>query len=112
MRAALGASGVAYAGAPVWAQYVGAGVMGLLVPVVLGVLTGAAGASAARSDGRGRAGAAVRAAAVVWALLGTGLGLLLEGSRDPLSTAALLPAGLAALGAVLWTQPVRGAAGR
>lgn len=107
VRAGLAASGVAFAAAPVWAQYVGAGLIGHLVPVVVGVLAGAAAASAARSDGRGPTGGAVRLAAAAWAVLGVALGLLLEGSRAPLSTAALLPCVSAAAGALLWTQPVR-----
>ena len=112
MRGALAALGAAVLGGLVAAQYVDAELFAYLTPAVVGAGCGAAAQSAAgtvRGPDRGRGPTAqrVRAVAALCALLGVGLGFLLEGSRDPVSSSAALPAALAVGGALLWTAPPR-----
>lgn len=109
IRGTLAAAAVALAGGVVVSEYVGAPVFALLAPVVLGVLCGAAALRAAGTDGRGRLGRAVRGVCALYALLGTALGFLLEGSRRPAELRAdvLLPYAAAVLGALAWTVPPR-----
>jgi hypothetical protein len=103
VRGALAGTAAALPGGLVAAEYVGAPVFWLLAPLVLGVLCGAAVARAAG------AGPAVRPVAVVYAVLGTAFGFLVEGSRAPLGLDAqvLLPYAAAAAGGLLWTLPPR-----
>lgn len=107
VRGTLAALGAAMLGGVVAAQYVGAELFAYLTPFVVGVVCGASAQAAAGGPRRGTTALRVRAAAALCALLGTGLGLLLEGSRSPVSTAAVVPALLAVAGAVLWTAPPR-----
>lgn len=107
VRGTLAALGAAVLGGVVSAQYVGAELFAYLTPFVVGVLCGAAAQAAAGGPRRGTTALRVRGAAALCALLGTGLGLLLEGSRSPVSSAAVVPALLAVAGAVLWTAPPR-----
>ncbi len=109
VRACLAASAVGLLGAPVAAEYVGAEVFSVLVPVVLGVLCGAVAVRAAGTDGRGRFGAGVRAAGAGYAVLGVALGYLVEGSRSPVAGGLDVLVGYAAAvaGCVLWTLPPR-----
>lgn len=95
-------------------EYVGAAVFAFLGPVVVGVLCGAAGVRAARTDGRGRLGRQVRAVTAGYALLGVALGFRLEGSQPVLSGRfdVLVPYACAVAGALFWTRPARPAQGR
>ena len=104
VRACLAATAVALPGGVVAAQYVGAGLLRLLVPAVVGVLCGAAGLAAA---GHGAAGWGVRAAPAVYAVCGVALGFVLERSTAPGSAAALGPYAGAVVGTLLWTAPPR-----
>jgi hypothetical protein len=105
VRGALGATPVALLGGLVAAQYVGAELFAYLTPVVVGVLCGAAAQAAAGGPRRGDVALGVRALACLYAVLGIGLGFVLEESVDPLATATLLPYACALVGAFLWTVP-------
>jgi hypothetical protein len=107
VRGTLAALGAAVLGGVVAAQYVGAELFAYLTPFVVGVLCGAAAQAAAGGSRRGTTALQVRAAAATCAVLGVGLGLLLEASSPPLSASAVVPALLAVAGAVLWTVPPR-----
>lgn len=112
VRGALAGLGAGVLGGVVAAQYVDAELLGYLTPVVVGAGCGAAAQAAAgtvRGPDRGRGPTAlrVRAVAALCAVLAVGLGLLLEGSSAPLSSGAVVPALLAAAGALLWTVPPR-----
>jgi hypothetical protein len=107
VRGALAAFGTCLLGGLVAAQYVDAELFAYLTPFVVGVLCGAAAQAAAGGPRRGPTALRVRAVAALLAVLGVGLGLLLEGSHRPLSGAAVVPALLALAGAVLWTAPPR-----
>lgn len=109
VRGALASYAVALAGGLVASEYVGATVFSYLGPFVVGVVCGAAAAKAAGTDPSGRLDSPVRLVAAVLALLGVGLGFLLEGSRAALSVRVdvLLPYAAAVAGAVLWTMPPR-----
>lgn len=112
VRGALAALGAAVLGGLVAAQYVDAELFAHLTPVVVGAACGAAAQAASGvvrgpERGRGRTADLVRVEAAVAAVLGVGLGFVLEGSRDPLSGHAVLPSLLAVAGAVLWTLPPR-----
>jgi hypothetical protein len=108
VRAALAALAAALLGGLVAAQYVDAPLFGYLAPFAVGVGCGAA-AQAAAGVRSGPTAFRVRGIAALCAVLGVGLGFLLEHSRAPLSSPALLPALLAVVGALLWTAPPRGA---
>lgn len=112
VRGALAAQVAGLLGGVVAAQYVEAGLFAYLTPFVVGVLCGAAAQAAAGGARRGRVAVGVRALSAVVAVLGVGLGFLLEGSRsplgsDPLDSAVLLPYLAAVAGALLWTAPPR-----
>jgi hypothetical protein len=105
VRAALAGLGAAVLGGLVAAQYVDAELFAYLTPAVVGAGCGAAAQAAAGGPRRGATADRVRVVAAGAGVLGVALGFLLEGSRDPVSAGALLPYGLAVLGAVLWTLP-------
>lgn len=105
VRGALAAFGACLLGGLVAAQYVEAELFAYLTPFVVGVVCGAAAQAAAGGPRRGTTALRIRAVAAVLAVLGVGLGLLLEGSQSPVSMAAVVPALLALAGTVLWTQP-------
>lgn len=112
MRGALAAYGAALLGGLVAAQYVDAELFALLAPAVVGAACGASAQAASRvlrgrERGRGPVSRAVRAVACVAAVLGVGLGFLLEGSRDPVSSGAVVPLAVAVAGCLLWTAPPR-----
>lgn len=105
--ALLAAAVVAVPASFVCAEYVEAGFLQYVVPLVTGVLCGAAGLAAARSRGRGGLGALLRALTCPPAVAAVAYGFHLEGSQD-LLTGSVYPAyALAVAGALLWTQPVR-----
>lgn len=109
-RTGLAALPVTLAGAAVVSEYVGSTLFQWATPFLLGVAVGAATLFAA---GRGVAGSAlrwVRAAAVVYALVGAGYSYrFVPGGGDPFAPAGtVLPGYLAAAaGAWLWTVPRR-----
>lgn len=105
VRASLAAQAVALLGGVVAAEYVDAQLFAYLTPFVVGVLTGAAAQSAAGSPRTGPAATRVRLVAVVYALLGVGLGFALEQSKSALESSTLLPYLAAVAGVVLWTLP-------
>jgi hypothetical protein len=113
VRAALAAYAVALAGGIVASQYVGATGLSFLGPLVVGAVCGTAamkaGRTEGRSDGAGALGTRIRAVAVLCAVLGVGVSLLLEGSRHPVSLRGdvLLPYAAAVAGALLGTVPPR-----
>jgi hypothetical protein len=109
VRAALAGYGVALVGGLVASEYVGATVFAYLGPFVVGVVCGGAATKAAVTDGRGALGTRVRVIAAVLAVVGVGLGFVIEGSLSVLSLDpdVLLPYAAAAAGAVLWTIPPR-----
>jgi len=109
VRAALAANGAAVGWGYVTSEYVGADLFKYLSPAVLGVLCGGASTAAARNPGRGVLSNRVRLVAAVYALLGTALGFLLEGTYQPLSlsTEVLLPYAITVAAAWLWTAPPR-----
>lgn len=105
VRAALGGYAAALAMGLVSSEYVGAGLFAYLTPLVLGVLTGEAAQRAGAAPRRGPLARAVRGVAALLAVLGTGLGFVVEGSAAPLSGEAVLPYVAAVLGALVWTVP-------
>jgi len=107
LLALLGSGVVAFLAAFVCAEYVEAGFLQYVVPLVTGVLCGAAGLAAARSRGHGAIGAVLRGLTCVSAVAGVAYGFHLEASQD-LLTGSVYPAyALAVLGALGWTHPVK-----
>lgn len=104
VRAALGAYAVAVPMALVVSEYVGAGLFGFVLPFLLGVLSAEAAQRAAATP---RAPREVRLAALVPALVGTALGLALEGSTPLLSGSGLLTVAATGAGVALWLAPPR-----
>lgn len=109
VRSALAATGAALLGGVVAAQYVGAELFAYLTPFVVGVLVAAAAQSASGGPRSGPAVRQVRLVAVLYALLGTALGFVLEQSEGLVSTSTLLPYAAAVAGVLLWTLPPKGA---
>lgn len=109
LRATLAANAVAIAWGYVTAQYVGSDLFQYLSPAVLGVLSGGAATAAAGSPGHGALLHRIRLIAVTYAVLGTALGFVLEGTYPVAapSTDVLIPYVIAAGGAWLWTTPPR-----
>ena len=105
VRAALAAQVVALLGGVVAAEYVDAQLFAYLTPFVVGVLTGAAAQSAAGGPRTGRPATRMRLVAIVYALLGVGLGFALEQSKSAVESSTLLPYLAAVAGVVLWTLP-------
>lgn len=103
----------AYATAVVWAyvtaEYVEASWLAYFAPALLGILCGWASLSAAGNPRKGLLLQRVRWAAVICAVLGIGLGFLLENpfERPPLHPDVVLPYPIAALATWLWTAPPR-----
>ena len=97
----------------VTAEYVGAEIFQYLSPAVLGLLCGGAATAAARHPAAGELASRVRWLVVVYAVLGTALGFVLEGTYAPLSLSpdVLLPYVLAGGAAWLWAAPPRRVAG-
>ena len=109
VRGILAANGAAVAWGYVTAEYVGAELFQYLSPAVLGFLCGGAATAAARHPRGGILGARIRQVAVLYAVLGSGLGFVLEGTYDPVSGSpdVLIPYVIAAAAAWLWTAPPR-----
>jgi hypothetical protein len=109
VRGALAAYAVGLVGGVIGSEYVGATVFEYLGPFVVGVVCGGAATRAAGTDGRGPTGQRVRAVAAAIAVLGVGIGFLLEESLDALSLSldVVLPYVAAVAGALLWTMPPR-----
>lgn len=107
MRAALAAGAAAIAWGYVTAEYVGADVFKYLSPAVLGVLCAGAATAAAQNPPKGQLSKAVRWLSVLYAVFGSGVGFLLEGTYDPIeaSTNVLVPYLIAAGAAYLWAAP-------
>lgn len=109
VRAMLAANAAAVAWGYVTAEYVGADLFKYLSPAVLGILCGGAATAAAGTPGPGVLGTRVRLLSVVYAVLGSALGFLLEGTYEVLSTSVdvLVPYAIAVAAAWLWTAPPR-----
>ena len=109
VRATLAAYAVALVGGPIGSEYVGATIFEYLGPFVVGMICGGAATRAARTNGRGDLGRAVRGIAAGVALLGVAFSFVLEKSQDVLSVSpdVLLPYAAAVAGALLWTMPPR-----
>lgn len=109
MRATLAANGAAIAWGYVTAEYVGADYFEYLSPAVLGVLCGGAATAAAGSPRAGVLLHRIRLVCVLYALLGTAFGFVLEGTYGALSTSShvLVPYAIAAGAAWLWTTAPR-----
>ena len=107
VRAALASNAVAVAMGYVVAEYVQAEGFQYAAPVILGLMCGWAATSAAGSPGPGVLANRVRLVCVVYALLGTALGFVLEGTYGVFSTASdvWLPYLGAVAAAWLWTTP-------
>ena len=107
VRAMLAASAVAIGWAYVTSEYVGSDVFQYLSPGVLGILCGGAATAAAATPRRGRLATRVRAIGVLYAVLGSGLGFLLEGTYRPdqLTGDVLIAYAIAALAAWVWAAP-------
>lgn len=106
VRGSLAGVGASVLGGVVAAEYVDAELFAYLTPFVVGVACGAA-AQAAAGARTGPVAARLRLVAAVCGVLAVGLGFLLEGSRAPLSSGAVVPSVLAVAGALLWTVPPR-----
>lgn len=109
LRGLLAANAVAVAWAYVTSEYVGADVFKYLSPGVLGILCGGAATAAAGSPRRGQLGTLVRSGSVLFAVLGSALGFVLEGTYSATSTHVdvLLAYLIAAAAAWLFTAPPR-----
>lgn len=107
VRGALAASAVALPGGVVAAQYVGAQLFAYLTPLLVGVLVAVATQAASGGARRGPAVRRVRLVAGAYAVLGTGLGFVLERSEGALDRRTLLPYAAAVVGVLLWTVPPR-----
>ncbi|MGB8652834.1 MAG: hypothetical protein WCD35_19470 [Mycobacteriales bacterium] len=115
VRATLAGDAAAIALGYVSAEYVQSGLLAYLSSFALGVLVGGAASAAARHP-RGVLGARVRGLALLLAVLGVGLGFVLEGTYGVLDLRldVLLSYLLAVAGCWLWTAPpkrVRAASG-
>jgi hypothetical protein len=108
VRAALGATALALPSGWVLSEYVGSPVFQYLAPVVVGVACAAA-ATGASGDPTGRVRTWMRLVAVLYAVLATGLGFVVDGSYDVFTAHAdvLVPYLAAAGGAWLWSAPPR-----
>ena len=107
VRAALAANGAAIIWGYVTAEYVGAELFAYLSPAVLGVLCGGAATAASGNPGAGALSNRIRLVCMVYALLGTAFGFVLEGTYGALSasTDVLVPYAIAVAAAALWTTP-------
>ena len=105
MRSALAASGAAFLGGAVAAQYVGAELFAYLTPFVVGVLVAAAAQAAAGGPRTGPLAQRVRVVAGAYAVLGVALGFVLERSEGVFAARSLLPYVAAVVGVVVWTLP-------
>jgi hypothetical protein len=107
VRGALAGYGTAIAWAYVTAEYVGAGYFQYFSPALLGILCAGAAMSAAGSPRRGVLAQRIRYVGAVCALLGAGLGFMLEETYQPLSshTDVLVPYVIAVAAAWLWNAP-------
>lgn len=115
VRAALAAQAAAMLAGPVWSEYVGAPLLTplgdsligtYLAPAVVGIACGSA-ATAAAGEPRGPLLQRVRLLAVLWAVLGLGLGFVLEGTYRVVAgePRVLVPYLVGALACWLWTAP-------
>lgn len=109
VRAALAAHVTALAIGLVLSEYPGSPYFAYLAPLVGGMAVTAA-ATAAAAEPRGPLLRSVRAVGVLYALLATALGFVIEGTYAvaELSPRVLLPYALAAAGAWYWTRPPAG----
>jgi hypothetical protein len=109
VRAAAVAAVLAVAGGYVNQEYVGSPIFQYLAPAVLGVLVGGGATAAAGSPRAGALLQRVRWVATLYALLGSALGILLEGTYDVLSgkTDVLLTYLISMSAAWFWTAPPR-----
>lgn len=110
VRAALAASAASIFGAVVTSEYVGAQIFSIVTPALLGVACGIAATTAARAVPGSRRHRAVRALAVLYALIGTAYGFrFVVGRPSAFSPVGqVLPPYVATvLGAWLWTLPPR-----
>ena len=107
VRALLAANAVAVVWGYVTAEYVGAEIFKYLSPMVLGVLCGGAASAAAANPSRGRLSQQVRLLSVLYAVLGSALGFVLEGTytATDVSIDVLVPYLIAAAAAWLYTAP-------
>ncbi len=107
LKAALAAYAVAILMGYVVAQYVQAEVFAYLAPLVLGLLCGFAATSAAGNPKAGMLARRIRSLCVVYSVLGTAFGFVLEGTFGALSTSpdVLVPYLLAAAASAAWTTP-------
>jgi hypothetical protein len=106
VRAALACQVVGLVTGVVLQEYPGAPVFQYLAPAVGGAAVGAA-ATAAAGEPRGPLLVRVRVLAVVYSVLATGLGFMLDGTYGVLDAKAevLLPYLAAGAAAWLWTRP-------
>lgn len=109
VRASLAAYAAAIAWGYVTAEYVGADLFQYLSPAVLGILCGGAATAAAGTPGPGVLCSRVRWLAAGYAVLGSALGFVLEGTFSALDVRldVLIPYAIAAAAAWLWTAPPR-----
>jgi hypothetical protein len=107
VRGALVANALSLGGGYVNAEYVGSPVFQYLAPAVLGVLCGGGAVAAAATPHGGPLSTRVRAVATVYAVLGSALGFVLEGTYAATSSSldVLLPYAITAAAAWLWTAP-------
>lgn len=107
VRAALAGNAVAIGMGYVVAEYVQAEGFQYAAPVILGVMCGYAASAAAGNPRAGVLANRVRLVSAVFALLGTALGFVLEGTYDALSTSTdvWVPYVLAVAAAWVWTTP-------
>jgi hypothetical protein len=110
VRAALAGYAMALVWAAVTAEYVGAGLLSYFSAALLGVLCAGAAMSAAGSPRGGVLARQVRVTAVPLAVLGAGLGFLLEGTYGALSLNidVLVPYAITAAAAWQWNAPPKG----
>lgn len=105
LRALLAAGVVAAVASPVCSEYVEAGFLQYVVPLVTGVLCGGAGLAVARNPGRDQLGLVLRAMTSVLAVLGVAVGFHLEGSQGLLEPKSIGIYAIAVVGDLVWTQP-------
>ena len=106
VRAVLSAHAVALVAGVVLAEYPGSPFFQYAAPAVGGAAVGAA-ATAGAGEPRGAVLQRVRVVAVVYAVLATAFGFVLDGTYDVLDPqrAVLVPYLVAGLAAWLWTRP-------